>query len=115
MPLRLVVRCREALVRVRAAAMSSVRGALVATLVWMTSCVGGSSSNGVMPGTDGGPCLSNNTCNAGLTCALQGGTGICVPADAGSADSGSNADSGNDSGCTPCVLGSTALGACCIH
>ena len=35
-------------------------------------------------------------------------------ADAATAD-GPTAEGGGDSGCTPCVLGSSQLGSCCLH
>ena len=62
-------------------------------------------------GTEGGPCFPNSTCNAGLTCTLVNGTGVCTasgdattndvttsdaPADTGSSDAADAADG-------PCV------------
>jgi len=38
---------------------------------------------GAAPGTLGGPCYANSTCNASLVCALEDGTGVCALADAG--------------------------------
>jgi hypothetical protein len=37
-------------------------------------------------GSEGGPCFSNGTCNAGLSCTLMGAKGVCEPVDASMLD-----------------------------
>lgn len=53
------------------------------------------SADGPAPGTLGGPCYMNNTCNAGLVCELLSGTGVCAAAD-GAAQVDGAADAGSD-------------------
>ncbi len=47
------------------------------------ACVnGGDDSNSKQPGALGGPCFANDTCNAGLSCTLENGSGVCEQPDA---------------------------------
>jgi hypothetical protein len=51
----------------------------------LLGCVGGNdTSDAATIGSLGGPCFANNTCNAGLTCVLLNGKGVCQESDAGS-------------------------------
>jgi len=50
---------------------------------FVVACVNnGDDTSGKSPGTLGGPCFANNTCNSGLTCALENGSGVCEASDA---------------------------------
>src|SRR5258707_5616557 len=62
-------------------------------------CVGGDSS-GKPPGSLGGPCFANNTCNTGLACVLNNGSGVCEQPDATTTDApaDSPADAVTDAG-----------------
>lgn len=64
------------------------------------ACVNGGDDSTAKPqGSLGGPCFANNTCNAGLDCVLQNGSGICEQGDATIADSPTNdvvVDQSND-------------------
>jgi hypothetical protein len=88
-------------------------GAAIA--VWLSSCVSSDDSMGIPAGQDGGPCLVNNTCDQGLVCQLENGTGVCVPSsdggvgmdssvDVGSHDASGDASDAADSTCmTPTI------------
>jgi hypothetical protein len=71
-------------------------GGLGCSVAWVVSCVS-DSNTGIPPGTDGGPCLQNGTCDNGLVCGLVNGNGVCQPpgSDA-SSDSPSKNDAGSD-------------------
>jgi hypothetical protein len=75
--------------------------ASLATAAAASSCVGDDTAGkdsgtdgGLPPGSEGGPCLSNGTCNQGLVCVLENGNGVCRTPDAG-ADGAPN-DAGPD-------------------
>jgi hypothetical protein len=55
-------------------------GLLVTPL--LLGCVTGDDTSGKPQGSLGGPCYANNTCNAGLTCMLENGGGVCEEPDA---------------------------------
>jgi hypothetical protein len=55
-------------------------GAVAAVIVM--GCVSGDDTSGKPQGSLGGACFANNTCNAGLSCVLESGVGVCEPPDA---------------------------------
>jgi len=74
----------------RKSALLALVAAAFAATTSVASCVGddsGAADSGtdstIPAGSLDGPCFSNGTCNAGLSCVLQGGTGVCLPGDAG--------------------------------
>ena len=72
-----------------------ILGICLASVAAVVSCVGDSGTpSGGGPGTLGGPCLQNGTCNAGLACAIVGSAALCTQPDA-SID-GAVADAGAD-------------------
>ena len=100
-----------------------MRGVWIGVAMLGIGCVGGDSSNGKSPGTLGGPCFANNTCNTGLSCVLENGAGVCegadgsvldAPADQSTSDvtttdSASDAPADvNDAGCSQSLAPSTA-------
>ncbi len=50
------------------------------------ACVSNGDTSTKPQGSLGGPCFANNTCNAGLDCILENGSGICEQPDATVAD-----------------------------
>jgi len=62
----------------------------------MLGCVTGDDSNGNAPGTLGGPCFANNTCNTGLVCALENGSGVCEQPDGTSPDAPTDGPTSSD-------------------
>lgn len=81
------------------------------------ACVNnGDDTSGKPQGSLGGVCFANNTCNSGLDCVLENGSGICELADATLADSpvtetGSDTSPPSD-GSSDGGLGDGSDGAC---
>jgi hypothetical protein len=58
------------------------------------ACVSDSNSNAPNPGSLGGACLQNGTCDTGLVCTIVGSAASCEPTDAGGMDA--SVDQTND-------------------
>lgn len=61
----------------RAVGATAVLIGICLAVAMVASCVGDDS--GIPAGEDGGPCLPNNSCDEGLSCAVQSGVATCVP------------------------------------